>query len=65
MYEILQYISLPLEFGCIIILFTLSGYGLDKYVGTSPVFVLVGTFLGLAIGFYHLLKTVSKLDRKE
>lgn len=65
MYEILKYLSLPLEFACIILLFTLAGYGLYKYMGTSPVLVLVGTFLGMIAGFYHLLKAISKMNQKE
>lgn len=34
------------------------GYGLDRWLSTSPWFLLAGLLLGLIIGFYELAKTV-------
>ena len=36
------------------------GYLLDRWQGTVPLFLLLGLFLGLVIGFYELAKTVWK-----
>jgi len=34
------------------------GYGLDRWRGTSPWFLVGGLFLGIIVGFYELAKTV-------
>ena len=34
------------------------GYALDRWLGTSPWFLLAGLMLGLVVGFYELAKTV-------
>ena len=36
----------------------LAGFVLDRWLGTSPAFVLVGIGLGLVVGFYELAKVV-------
>ena len=34
------------------------GYALDRWLGTSPWFLLGGLLLGIVVGFYELAKTV-------
>lgn len=34
------------------------GYALDRWIGTSPWFLIVGLFTGIIVGFYELAKTV-------
>jgi F0F1-type ATP synthase assembly protein I len=34
------------------------GYAVDRWLGTSPWFLLGGLLLGLIVGFYELAKTV-------
>jgi F0F1-type ATP synthase assembly protein I len=34
-----------------------AGYGLDVWWGTSPWCLVSGLFLGIAVGFYELIKT--------
>lgn len=36
------------------------GYAVDRWQGTSPWFTLGGLLLGMVIGFYELVKTVSR-----
>jgi F0F1-type ATP synthase assembly protein I len=36
------------------------GYAVDAWRGTSPWFLLAGLTLGIVIGFYELVKTVSR-----
>ncbi len=38
----------------------LLGFLLDRYLGTSPAFVLVGLGLGLVVGFYELAKVTFR-----
>ena len=35
------------------------GYGLDRWRDTSPWFLIGGLLLGIVVGFYELIKTVS------
>jgi len=35
------------------------GYGVDRWWGTQPIFLLVGGTLGVALALYQFLKTVS------
>jgi len=36
-----------------------AGYGLDRWLGTSPWCLLAGLLLGMLVGFYELIKSVS------
>jgi F0F1-type ATP synthase assembly protein I len=36
----------------------LAGFVLDRWLGTSPAFLLAGIGLGLVVGFYELAKVV-------
>jgi F0F1-type ATP synthase assembly protein I len=35
-----------------------AGYALDRWLATSPWFLLAGLLVGLVVGFYELAKTV-------
>ena len=41
-----------------ILLFALAGYFIDNHYQSSPWFTLGGTFLGILIGFYELVKVI-------
>jgi F0F1-type ATP synthase assembly protein I len=43
-----------------IFLFAAIGYGLDRWRGTSPWFLLAGLVLGVVIGFYELIKATYR-----
>ena len=36
------------------------GYGVDRWRGTSPWFLLTGLILGVIVGFYELVKATSR-----
>lgn len=40
------------------------GYLLDRWLHTSPLFMLVLGFMGFGVGLRNMLKTASSLDRK-
>ena len=52
----LPYASLGLELVVPGALLTFGGYWLDSRWGTLPWFVLLGAFLGMAVGFYNLFR---------
>jgi ATP synthase protein I len=41
------------------------GYALDSWLGTSPVFIIVFFFIGLAAGIVNVLRTASSVTRNE
>jgi F0F1-type ATP synthase assembly protein I len=45
--------------GAIIVL-GLIGYGMDRWLDTSPWFLMGGLLLGIIVGFYDLAKTIWK-----
>ena len=43
-----------------IFLFAAIGYGVDRWRGTSPWFLVGGLVLGVVVGFYELVKTTNR-----
>ena len=43
-----------------IFLFGAIGYGLDRWRGTAPWFLLAGLILGVVVGFYELIKATQR-----
>lgn len=60
-----RYANLALTFGITMIaavfLGLYGGWWLDRRLGTFPVFLLIGVFLGVGIGFYSLWKELAGL----
>ena len=46
-----------------ILTFTYFGWIIDRKIDSSPLAILIGMLLGMIIGFYHLIKVVSKTKR--
>jgi F0F1-type ATP synthase assembly protein I len=42
-----------------------GGWWIDRRLGTFPVFMLLGIFLGIGIGFYSLWSELSELMEKK
>ena len=42
-----------------ILLFTFIGWYIDSNNDTSPIMTLIGLVVGMIIGFYHLVKTMT------
>lgn len=43
----------------------LIGYGLDRWLGTSPLFMIVFFFLGVAAGVVNVIRTAAAVGRDE
>ncbi len=52
------YASVGLELVIPVALLTYGGYRLDGRLGTLPLFLILGVFLGMAIGFYSVFRRV-------
>ncbi|MEZ5987882.1 MAG: AtpZ/AtpI family protein [Planctomycetota bacterium] len=46
-------------FGVTVVLFSLGGFALDRWLGTLPLFLLIGLAVGSVGGFIYLVETVS------
>ena len=42
-----------------------AGYWLDERLGTRPVFLLLGSAVGLGAALYHFFKTVAVPDKRQ
>lgn len=64
-----RYINLALSFGIMMVVSLFLGlYGgewLDRRLGTSPIFMILGIFLGVGIGFYSLFAELEGLMKKK
>lgn len=60
---ILAYSTIGIQLAITILVFLYGGFLLDKHFKSSPVFVVIGTIIGMGAGFYNLMKSLSELDR--
>ncbi|MFA5518281.1 MAG: AtpZ/AtpI family protein [Spirochaetota bacterium] len=58
-------ITIGMQLAIIILLFVYGGYRLDLHFNKSPLFVGIGTVLGMVIGFYHLFKELDSMAKRE
>lgn len=63
-----QYAEYAFQYGVSIVLCTLAGYWLDKWLNTGNILLILGVLLGSVGGFVNLLRAVNyktKQDEKE
>ena len=44
---------------------TIGGYFVDRWLGTTPWFTLIGIVVGVAAGFRDLFRTLKRAERQE
>jgi F0F1-type ATP synthase assembly protein I len=59
-----KYVSLGLTFAGGIIFFLALGFGLDRLLGTTPLFILIGTFLGTVLSFLSVYRKLQEEERQ-
>jgi F0F1-type ATP synthase assembly protein I len=64
-YAVFQYSTIGIQLAATVTLFVIGGYNLDEYLNRSPIFTIVGAFAGMGIGFYHLIKQLTEIERRE
>lgn len=62
---IMKYMSLGMEFSSSILGFTFVGILLDKKILTTPLFTIIGMFLGFAVGMYMLVNISKKINKND
>lgn len=63
--EAASYTHLGLTFAMSILLGFFGGYWLDGKIGSSPLFTLVGAFLGATGGFIFLIHTLTHAQKEK
>ena len=48
-----------------IAMFGLAGWWLDSRYNTEPLFLIIGLFFGLGIGFYSFIKVMINTEKSE
>lgn len=60
-----RYTHLGMTLALSTLLFFYGGYRLDRWIGTLPIFALIGTFLGAFGGFLYLYRALTAGERIE
>ncbi len=63
--EVGEYTGYGLTWALSVLLFLMGGWWLDLRIGTEPLFMILGAFLGAAAGFYSLYRHVVGLASKD
>ncbi len=59
------YLSLGMTFALTTAAFTLLGNVIDRKLGTTPLFTLLGVFIGGAVAFYHLYRRAVEIQESD
>jgi ATP synthase protein I len=51
-----RYAGVGIQFAAAVILFLFAGQWLDRRLGTSPVFLMLGVFVGAGAAFYSMYR---------
>lgn len=60
-----RYVHLGVTLAASTLLFFYAGYKLDRWIGTLPIFALLGTFVGASGGFVYLYRELTAGERRE
>jgi F0F1-type ATP synthase assembly protein I len=60
-----EYLGLGAGFAGATLVFTFLGWFLDRRLGTTPLFALIGVFIGGSAGFYSLYRRAMALQERE
>jgi F0F1-type ATP synthase assembly protein I len=55
-----RYAGVGIQFAAAIILFLFAGQWLDRRLGTSPVFLILGVFVGAGAAFYSMYRKLME-----
>ncbi|MBV6520688.1 MAG: hypothetical protein MNPFHGCM_00806 [Gemmatimonadaceae bacterium] len=59
------YVGLGLQFALSILLFLYLGQWIDRKLGTAPLFLILGVFVGAGAAFYSMYRTLMAGQRDE
>jgi len=59
-----KYVAMGATFAAGIIVFMAMGFALDRWLGLTPVFTLIGTFAGAVLSFLNVYWKIKALDTR-
>ena len=60
-----DFAGIGLQFAVSIVLFVFAGQWLDRRLGTGPIFLIVGAFLGAGGSFYSMYRKLMAAQAKD
>ena len=63
--DLRAFAGVGLQFAVAIVIFVLLGQWVDKKLGTSPAFLLIGVFIGGSAAFYNLYRKISAAQKAD
>jgi len=63
--DLFRFLTIGTEFGITVGLLVFGGLWLDRRLGTMPVFTLTGTFVGLGVGLYNMIRLTRKMQNQD
>jgi len=63
--QVFANITIGLQLAITMVIFVYGGNKLDLYFNKSPLFLVIGTILGMCLGFYHLFKNLQAGNKRE
>ena len=60
-----KFAGVGIQFAASLVLFLLAGQWVDRKFGTSPVFVLVGVFVGGGAAFYSMYRRLVAAQKED
>ena len=61
----MAYAGIGLQFAAGIILFLFAGKWIDSKLGTAPIGVILGVFVGAAASFYNVYRQLAAAQKKD
>jgi F0F1-type ATP synthase assembly protein I len=60
-----EFAGIGLQFALVILVFTAGGAWLDRRLGSTPWFLILGVFVGAAGGFFSMYRKISAAQRRD
>ncbi|MEO7083766.1 MAG: AtpZ/AtpI family protein [Gemmatimonadaceae bacterium] len=60
-----EFAGIGVQFALAILVFVFAGVWLDKRLGSTPWFTLIGVFVGAAGGFYSMYRKITASQRRD
>ena len=60
-----EFAGIGVQFALAILVFVYAGVWLDKRLGSTPWFTLIGVFVGAAGGFYSMYRKITASQRRD
>ncbi len=61
--DVIRYLGLGTQLAATVVVMFFLGYWLDSKFDTTPILMVIFSFLGVIVGMYQFIKTVVKSDK--